>query len=327
MYMEKTLKGNNMKHNMKYKKDYWGYVYIWMDTKRNKFCIGSHHGSVEDSYVTSSKYMLNAYSKRPEDFKMRVLEYNTTDDNYLSTQKLEQKALDLIHDDELGTKYYNLKKWATGGNNCKGKLWYHNPLCTSQRGIFSENKAPTGWILGSGYSTTTDWVWYHNPKNITEDIKLPPNQEAPAGWIRGRPNIPCIGFWFKDPNSDDVPYGWVRGRHDACTSDSKWAYNKNNKSEYSLIMPHDELPSGWVYGMVHKGAGLSYHHPRTLREIKLLPHEDIPSGFVRGGAPRAKKMQKKYGSMSVEEFEAYCSTASSRAKKLATRYRSDYFGQ
>ena len=66
---------------------------------------------------------MRAYKKRPETFRFRVLEYcygNVTD-----LQHLEQKWLDKIHDNELmlteniynnTCRYYNVKKWAAGGN-------------------------------------------------------------------------------------------------------------------------------------------------------------------------------------------------------------------
>jgi hypothetical protein len=102
---------------MIYKKDYFGFVYIWFDSKRKKFLIGSHHGSDKDGYITSTggKLFLNAYKKRPGTFKRKIVEYNSTEDNFLYTQKLEQKWLDKRPDIALNEKYYNQKQWATGG--------------------------------------------------------------------------------------------------------------------------------------------------------------------------------------------------------------------
>ena len=87
------------------------------------YYIGSHYGSVDDSYICSSKWMLDAYKKRPQDFKMRIMKYVETDDLKL-LQQYEQYYLDMIKESELSTsinvmlganRYYNMKKYAIGG--------------------------------------------------------------------------------------------------------------------------------------------------------------------------------------------------------------------
>ena len=49
---------NNIKEIgfMIFKKDYFGYVYKWTNIKNGKKYIGSHYGSVDDSYTGSGKY-------------------------------------------------------------------------------------------------------------------------------------------------------------------------------------------------------------------------------------------------------------------------------
>lgn len=96
-----------------YGEDYWGFVYIWRDRKRKKYCIGSHFGPLDDGYITSTGHMKNAYKKRPEDFTRRILYLHPHRDN-TTLKAMEQRWLDLIKDDQLGLKYYNIKKTATG---------------------------------------------------------------------------------------------------------------------------------------------------------------------------------------------------------------------
>ena len=102
---------------------YTGYVYLWYDTKAKLFYLGGHKGKVGDSYICSNAKMLNAYKKRPNTFKFRVLEYVTGDNNTL--RLAEQKWLDKIKDEELywipniyakTVRYYNQKKQSSGGN-------------------------------------------------------------------------------------------------------------------------------------------------------------------------------------------------------------------
>lgn len=97
-----------------------GFVYIWFDTYRKKFYLGSHIGHLDDGYVGSNERLLRAYKKRPHTFKRRILEYYpglTEDVSIKALREREQLWLDLIKDEELhGVKYYNSKKVAAGGD-------------------------------------------------------------------------------------------------------------------------------------------------------------------------------------------------------------------
>ena len=93
-----------------------GFIYIWFDTKRKKYYLGSHFGKKDDGYTGSNKRFSCAYKSRPETFRRRILEYydEITHKNLLQR---EQLWLNLIKDVELhGIKYYNEKKVAAGGN-------------------------------------------------------------------------------------------------------------------------------------------------------------------------------------------------------------------
>ena len=89
-----------------YPHQYFGFIYIWRDRKHNKYYIGSHKGQIDDGYVCSSKSMKQAYKRRPEDFKRRILEYITPEER----SARELYWLSMIAEDELGKKYYNLAK-------------------------------------------------------------------------------------------------------------------------------------------------------------------------------------------------------------------------
>jgi len=91
------------------------FVYVWFDRKRRKFCIGSHVGSPDDGYITSTGHMKHSFKRRPADFKRRLVwcsDANPPDRKAMF--EVEQKLLDKIPDNELGKKYYNLKKRAVG---------------------------------------------------------------------------------------------------------------------------------------------------------------------------------------------------------------------
>ena len=103
-----------MTKKQKFKKNYFGYVYRWLNRSNNMKYIGSHYGSVEDSYLGSSKWFLSSYTRNPENFIMEVLEYVVVDD----TKEIlccEQRWLDKIKDIKSDNEYYNLKNEAEGG--------------------------------------------------------------------------------------------------------------------------------------------------------------------------------------------------------------------
>lgn len=95
----------------------YGFVYIWYDRKHKRYYIGCRWGSVDDGYICSSPWMLQAYKRRPQDFKRRILKTDIHRKNLLDE---EFKWLSLIKDEEIGIKYYNLNKFKFGH-------WSHDP--------------------------------------------------------------------------------------------------------------------------------------------------------------------------------------------------------
>lgn len=88
----------------------YGFVYLWYDRKRKMYYVGCHWGTEGDGYICSSNRMRDAYRRRPEDFKRRIIE--KTNDK-LNLYEVEYRWLSMIDDIELGKKYYNLRnhKW------------------------------------------------------------------------------------------------------------------------------------------------------------------------------------------------------------------------
>lgn len=84
-----------------------GFIYIWYDRKHKRFYIGCHWGTEDDGYICSSTWMRNSFKRRPNDFKRRIIRKGITKENLLEE---EYKWLQLIPDDQLGKKYYNLIK-------------------------------------------------------------------------------------------------------------------------------------------------------------------------------------------------------------------------
>jgi hypothetical protein len=89
----------------------YGFIYLWYDKKRKMFYLGSHWGTENDGYICSSNRMRDAYRRRPNDFKRRIVQNNIKRDVLLSE---EYKWLSKIQEFELGKKYYNLRKHKWG---------------------------------------------------------------------------------------------------------------------------------------------------------------------------------------------------------------------
>lgn len=88
----------------------YGFVYIWYDKKHKRYYIGSHWGTENDGYICSSAWMNLSYKKRPNDFKRRIVEY--TDKKRI--HEVEHRWLQMIKEEELGKRYYNLKNHRFG---------------------------------------------------------------------------------------------------------------------------------------------------------------------------------------------------------------------
>jgi hypothetical protein len=84
----------------------YGFVYIWRDRKHNRYYIGAHWGREDDGYVCSSTWMKNAYKRRPNDFKRRILKTNiqSRDDMF----EEEYRWLSMIKLCEIKKRYYNI---------------------------------------------------------------------------------------------------------------------------------------------------------------------------------------------------------------------------
>ncbi len=102
-----------MKSNLIYTQDYFGFIYIWFDRKHYRYYIGSHMGSVDDGYICSSSWMKQAYKKRPQDFKRRIINYSSVNDRKILLLE-EERWLTMIKDEELCKRYYNRCKRAYG---------------------------------------------------------------------------------------------------------------------------------------------------------------------------------------------------------------------
>lgn len=98
----------------------YGFVYIWFDRKHKRYYIGCHWGTVDDGYICSSSWMKQAYKRRSNDFKRRILKTNIL----CRKQLLEEEYywLSMTKKQELKIRYYNLHNrhfshWVTNNDS------------------------------------------------------------------------------------------------------------------------------------------------------------------------------------------------------------------
>ena len=84
----------------------YGFVYLWRDRKHKRYYVGSHWGTENDGYICSSRWMRKAYKRRPNDFKRRTISIVK---NREELSEEEHRFLQMIREDELKIKYYNIR--------------------------------------------------------------------------------------------------------------------------------------------------------------------------------------------------------------------------
>ena len=89
----------------------YGFIYVWYDKKRKMFYVGCHWGTEDDGYICSSNRMRDAYRRRPQDFKRRIVAKGIKRDSLLEE---EHRWLTMISEKKLGKRYYNLRKHKWG---------------------------------------------------------------------------------------------------------------------------------------------------------------------------------------------------------------------
>lgn len=94
----------------------YGFVYIWYDRKHKRYYIGSHWGTTDDGYICSSRWMRKAFRRREQDFRRRIIAIVHSRADLL---KEEERWLQMIKENEVGSRYYNLQRTT--------HHWHSNP--------------------------------------------------------------------------------------------------------------------------------------------------------------------------------------------------------
>lgn len=158
------------------KKEYFGFIYEWIDSTNGKNYVGSHKGSIEDKYEGSGILFKRSFKKRPETFTREILEY-VFENNKKILLEVEQKYLDLID----WTNTYNISTITRGGNGMKGKSAWNKGIPMSEEAKQNQSekmkdKVPWNKGLKTG------------PQSKEIKLKKSNSMRGRAAWNKG---IPC----------------------------------------------------------------------------------------------------------------------------------------
>jgi hypothetical protein len=203
----------------------YGFVYIWFDKKHKRYYIGCHWGTETDGYICSSNWMRDAYKRRPEDFKRRILKTELTREQmYIE----EQRYFGMIKEEEIKIKYYNLSLSSKDP-------WHKHPLKNKSIGA-KISAAKKGKSAGPCSPEKAKAISEAKKKAFAERGGM---SEEHKEALRGIKKKPHTDDW-KDQNSDRMKQQWSdpnskRRLAVSAAAKKRWAEYRKNKETLNMI--------------------------------------------------------------------------------------------
>ena len=180
------------------------FVYCWTDKVTNKLYVGSHKGLTNDGYICSSKYMMEEYKNRPNDFSRQII----AEGIYVDMRKFEYmilKSANAALDEQFYNKHNGGDKFNTTKESHKKTIQTkmtngYKPSEETKRKIkegnlgkkHSEKSKIKMSLIKTGdkhpywnkNGPTKNKVWFHDP--VYKNTGLFEIGMQPLNWIRGR---------------------------------------------------------------------------------------------------------------------------------------------
>lgn len=233
--------------------------------------IGSHCGTENDGYISSSNYFNPIYEKNPEDFERTIIYYG---DSRLDVIEREQELLCEI--DAANSKlYYNLhnysgKGWSHHDNPDLAKIYYKR-ISEARKGKPSPHKGKNIWREHNRHNLRIDTWLVRDPEgnefeieNMLEFCKEHNlNPSTMSAVARGKRRV-HKGYWCKKlTNTRDVDYQYTEWQSKGY--EAKARYGADNGCAKSVVV------EGIEYGSMREACdatGLSMYKLRKIGNKK-----------------------------------------------------------
>lgn len=206
-----------------------GFVYIWYDKKRKMFYIGCHWGSENDGYVCSSNRMRDAYRRRSNDFRRKILKTNINNRSLLLDE--EHYWLKMIRDEELNFKYYNASNKRFGHwSETQDKSGKNHPMFGKKHSEESKLKMSLSrqgkepWNKGKINVYSEDVLKQMGEKNINNKynlgkkrsdevrLKMSESKKGKPTWNKGKTGIYSEETLRKMSENSKGQIAWNKGK-------------------------------------------------------------------------------------------------------------------
>ena len=289
---------------------YTGFIYIWMNTERKKFYVGSHRGSIDDGYIGSGTLFKKAYEKNPSVFKRRILQYvcGTHEDILLT----EEKWLSLITSEEMyGKKYYNCTRNTTYIQNRRSGNYQWITDGIEEKRLYENEELPDDWYFGRSNYIKQGLQGNPGPLgklSITDGVIskfINPDDDIPDGWYIGKDDFfmeKMKSFVPSQEKREAISKTLTGRKHSEERIENiksgklgkQYRWFTNGKKE-KLVASDETPPSEWWLGRCsitseNQGTGSTGMIKITdgTRESFIQPDDPIPVGWYRGRADSVK---------------------------------------
>jgi hypothetical protein len=248
------------------------FVYLWENLENGMKYIGSHYGTYDDDYVSSSNYFNEHYNQNPLIFKRKILSVHNT---RLDALIEEEKLLDEV-DAANNKQYYNLintcgRGWSHHENEELARIYY-NRISKAKKGVPSKNKGVPMkeeqklklsdlWIVTG--PEIDGYIIVENMSKFCGEKKL--NPSAMSAVARGKSRS-HLGYWCRKLiNKRNVFYEPKKWESRGKVGGSKSFGAKNGFSKKVKI-------DGVVYDCIREATektGLSYHLIRKIGDFNV----------------------------------------------------------
>lgn len=257
------------------------FVYCWTDRKTNMLYVGCHKGQQDDGYVCSSKWVLEEYNKRPEDFTRQIIAEGTQDDCLMLETSI-LKSVDAKHNPE----YYNQHNG--DGKFILKKGHTKKPWSQERREEFSKTR--------KSKESVEKWRKSYSSYKPTQETLQKQKENTPRGekhWMYGNhvqlPNFSFAGHHHTEESRKDM------------SQKRQGAGNPNYGKKHIFIQESRDRMSKSHIGKTTWMKG-KHHNPDSIQKIsKKLKGRKIPPEVIQ----KRIETRKRNKELKIQAMKAF----------------------